>query len=180
MAARKSISKKTRFEVFKRDGFTCQYCGQTPPKAILHVDHIHPVSKGGDNGQNNLLTSCLECNLGKSATPLSCVPQSLKDKAAELREREAQVKGYYSIMAESKQRLDREVFEVAAVMDEKYRSSLDRQWHRSIKMFIEKLDFPTVLEAMEIAVSARQYSHFQAFKYFCGVCWNKVREQNNG
>lgn len=180
MIKRKPISKKTRFEIFKRDGFICQYCGATPPKVILHVDHIHPVSKGGDNGQDNLITSCFDCNLGKSATPLSCVPQSLAEKAAELREREEQVKGYYSIIAESKQRLDGEAFDVAAVIDEKYRESLDRAWHRSIKMFISKLDFPTVLECMEIAVAARQYSHYQTFKYFCGVCWNKIREQDNG
>ena len=178
--SRKSISKKIRFEVFKRDGFVCQYCGATPPKAILHVDHIHPVSKGGDNNQNNLLTSCLECNLGKSSTLLDCVPQSLKDKAKEIREREAQVKGYYAIMAESKQRLDSEPFEVAAIIDEKYRQSLDRGWHRSIKMFIDRLDLPTVLDAMEISVTARPYSHYQAFKYFCGVCWNKIRERENG
>lgn len=31
-----------RFEVFKRDNFTCRYCGQAPPTAILEVDHIIP------------------------------------------------------------------------------------------------------------------------------------------
>lgn len=45
--ARKAISKKTRFEVFKRDRFTCQYCGATPPGVLLHIDHIHPVAEGG-------------------------------------------------------------------------------------------------------------------------------------
>lgn len=39
MAERKSLSKKTRFEVFKRDSFECQYCGAHPPSTILHVDH---------------------------------------------------------------------------------------------------------------------------------------------
>ena len=36
---RKSISKKARFEVFKRDSFTCQYCGRTAPDVVLHLDH---------------------------------------------------------------------------------------------------------------------------------------------
>jgi len=40
------LSKKQRFTVFKRDLFACQYCGATPPGAILEVDHIHPVSQG--------------------------------------------------------------------------------------------------------------------------------------
>lgn len=63
---RKAISKRVRFEVFKRDSFKCQYCGKCAPDVILHVDHIEPVSKGGDNDIMNLITSCAECNSGKS------------------------------------------------------------------------------------------------------------------
>jgi len=66
MAKRKSLSKKTRFEVFKRDNFTCQYCGEKAPNVILEVDHINPVSKGGSNELLNLVTSCFDCNRGKS------------------------------------------------------------------------------------------------------------------
>jgi len=67
---RKSISKKLRFEVFKRDSFTCQYCGAKAPDVLLHVDHITPVSKGGKNTLMNLVTACERCNLGKSNEPL--------------------------------------------------------------------------------------------------------------
>ena len=49
---RKTISKKTRFEVFKRDSFKCQYCGASAPEAILVVDHIDPFSKGGAEAKN--------------------------------------------------------------------------------------------------------------------------------
>jgi len=35
MTERKTISKKIRFEVFKRDSFTCQYCGKSAPEIIL-------------------------------------------------------------------------------------------------------------------------------------------------
>jgi 5-methylcytosine-specific restriction endonuclease McrA len=63
---RKKISKKTRFQVLNRDGFTCQYCGRRPPVVKLHVDHVVPVSKGGKNHISNLVTSCQDCNLGKS------------------------------------------------------------------------------------------------------------------
>lgn len=37
---RRNVSKRTRFEIFKRDGFACQYCGAHPPSVLLHVDHI--------------------------------------------------------------------------------------------------------------------------------------------
>lgn len=60
------LSKRTRFEVFKRDGFTCQYCGQTPPTVILEVDHINPRANGGTDVVINLITACFDCNRGKA------------------------------------------------------------------------------------------------------------------
>jgi len=64
--AGKAISKKVRFEVFKRDSFKCQYCGASAPDVILEVDHIQPVAKRGKNDIMNLLTACKDCNAGKS------------------------------------------------------------------------------------------------------------------
>jgi len=66
-----AISKSTRFEIFARDSFTCQYCGQRPPGIVLEVDHIHPVSKGGGDEVINLVTSCYDCNRGKRAKVIS-------------------------------------------------------------------------------------------------------------
>lgn len=66
-----AIPAKIRFEVFKRDAFTCQYCGRQAPDVVLHVDHIIPVSKGGTNDLANLISACQDCNLGKGARPLS-------------------------------------------------------------------------------------------------------------
>jgi len=68
---RKSISKKIRFEIFKRDSFTCQYCGESAPKVILEVDHIIPIVRGGFNHKINLITSCFNFNRGKSYQSLS-------------------------------------------------------------------------------------------------------------
>jgi len=61
------MTKTKRFEIFKRDGFTCQYCGSRPPDVVLEVDHIHPQSKQGDDDEINLTTSCADCNRGKGA-----------------------------------------------------------------------------------------------------------------
>lgn len=66
-----ALSKRVRFEIFKRDGFTCQYCGQRPPEVVLEVDHIHPQSKGGTDDMLNLITACSACNNGKRAELLS-------------------------------------------------------------------------------------------------------------
>jgi len=71
MVKRVPLSKKTRFEVLKRDSFKCQYCGECAPTVLLHVDHIKPVVEGGTNDVINLITSCEGCNLGKGARELS-------------------------------------------------------------------------------------------------------------
>lgn len=62
---RKAIPKAVRFEVFKRDKFTCQYCGAKAPDVVLVLDHLHPHAKGGDDTVINLITSCEPCNNGK-------------------------------------------------------------------------------------------------------------------
>ncbi len=56
---------KIRFEILRRDKFTCQYCGRKAPDVELQVDHIILKSKGGKYVRENLATSCVECNLGK-------------------------------------------------------------------------------------------------------------------
>ena len=71
MGKREPLSKRIRFEVFKRDNFTCQYCGAKAPEVILEVDHIKPVKEGGTNEIMNLITSCFDCNHGKSSKTLS-------------------------------------------------------------------------------------------------------------
>lgn len=93
MSKRKPIGKKLRFEVFKRDSFTCQYCGGQAPDVVLHVDHINPVAGGGDNDLMNLVTSCEPCNLGKGARGLDDNSVLAKQRAqlADLNERREQL-----------------------------------------------------------------------------------------
>lgn len=69
--APRSISLSLRYRVLVRDKFKCVLCGASPAKdhsVELHVDHIHPWSRGGTNTEENLRTLCLKCNLGKGVT----------------------------------------------------------------------------------------------------------------
>lgn len=69
---RKPMGKRLRFEVLKRDLFKCRYCGKSAEGgALLQVDHVIPVAKGGKNDLMNLVAACTDCNAGKSAIPLS-------------------------------------------------------------------------------------------------------------
>jgi hypothetical protein len=68
ITAPRSISLSLRYKVLSRDRFRCVKCGRSPakdPSVELHVDHIHPWSKGGQNTEENLRTLCFDCNLGK-------------------------------------------------------------------------------------------------------------------
>lgn len=49
--------------VFDRDDYTCQYCGLRGGR--LECDHVQPLSRGGRNDQDNLLTACYACNRSK-------------------------------------------------------------------------------------------------------------------
>jgi hypothetical protein len=68
--APRTITPSIRFEVFRRDSFTCQYCGRRAPRVVLHVDHVVPVVAGGTNDLANLTTACSICNVGKGARRL--------------------------------------------------------------------------------------------------------------
>ena len=68
----------TRFNVFLRDGFTCQYCKARLPSESLTFDHVIPRSRGGVSSWSNVVTACQDCNLRKgSRLPQECgmVPQ---------------------------------------------------------------------------------------------------------
>lgn len=93
MSERKPLSRTVRFEVFKRDKFTCQYCGKKAPDVVLHADHIHPVAEGGTNDIMNLVTACADCNGGKGARLLddASVVEKQRAQIEELEERRQQL-----------------------------------------------------------------------------------------
>lgn len=178
MSKRIALSKRVRFEVFKRDGFICQYCGAHPPETILHVDHIVAVAEGGGNDMDNLVTACEDCNLGKGARPLNVAPESLADKAARIQEAEEQLAGYNAITRARRERIEDQSWEVVAALTGE--ESIRRDWFRSIKTFVERLGVDEALEAAEIARAAKPWSDRTRFLYFCGICWRKVRAQSDG
>lgn len=64
------ITDDLKKEVFKRDNFTCQYCEKKKSEADLVLDHLEPLSSGGTNDKDNLVTSCQLCNRQKGAKTL--------------------------------------------------------------------------------------------------------------
>lgn len=172
---RKALSKKTRFEVFKRDGFKCMYCGAHPPGVLLVVDHVTPVANGGKNDMDNLVSACEPCNQGKGARELGVVPEGLAEKAAAVAEREEQLRGYHDVMEGKRDRLDSQAWELMNSW-RKEQDSAPKDWMNSMRMFIDKIGFHETRDAIEIADAKNFYSEAKTWKYFCGICWNKLRK----
>jgi 5-methylcytosine-specific restriction endonuclease McrA len=55
----------TRRSVALRDNFTCQYCGSTPGRGLLTLDHVLPRSRGGQTSWENVVAACRACNMRK-------------------------------------------------------------------------------------------------------------------
>lgn len=177
MGSRKSLSKTLRFEIFKRDGFVCQYCGAHPPAVVLEIDHINPKIEGGLDDQGNLVTSCFNCNRGKGRRKLSNIPQSLSDQAGQIADREEQLRGYHEIIQARRARIEAEAQQVNAIYEDHVGGyTLTDRSLMSVKMFIEKLGVFPVMEAMEFACIQWEDRDVDLFRYFCGVCWNKIRD----
>jgi len=175
MSERKSVSTRRRFEIFKRDGFTCQYCGKRPPNTILHLDHIIPVSKGGTNQTENLITACIDCNLGKSNILLDNSKESLQHITERKQEAAKQLRAYIKSCKEERRMKSLIVDEVEAVFTEQFDLIFTEASRQSILRFHEKLSLSELISAMEKAV-ARISDSNECFRYFCGICHNKIKQ----
>ena len=65
MYRRKRNPRFSRYNVYLRDMFTCQYCITQFPQSKLTLDHVLPLSKGGKTAWDNIVTACYKCNNDK-------------------------------------------------------------------------------------------------------------------
>lgn len=174
------ISKKLRFEVFKRDNFTCGYCGRTPPEITLEIDHINPKSKGGKNDINNYLTSCFDCNRGKQNIPLTVIPNSLTSNLEILKEKEIQLKEYNKFIKKIEKRLENNAILISNIYNEYFSEyCLSEQFKQvTLKRFQKNLALQEIIDAMRLACSKINQSD-NSIKYFCGICWNKIKAKTD-
>jgi len=71
--------KFTRFYVYARDGWRCQYCGEQLPASVLTFDHVLPRAQGGRTTWTNIVTCCGPCNQEKGdRTPVEAGMQLLR------------------------------------------------------------------------------------------------------
>lgn len=191
MSSRKSLSKKIRFEVFKRDSFTCQYCGEKAPDVLLEVDHIKPVAQGGTDDILNLIASCFDCNRGKSDRELSdnTVIQKQRDQLEALQERKEQIEMMFEWQKALMGLDDAVVTQLSDYWSEIVPGySLNGNGLKSLKNLHKKYEIDEIMRAMKIA--SEQYLIFDddsptsesvelAWSKISGICSNKRLEKEN-
>lgn len=174
MATRKPLSKKLRFEVFKRDKFTCQYCGRSAPDVILEVDHIMPVKEGGTNDIMNLVTACKECNRGKGARELSndSTVQKQKAQIAELAEKNEQLQMLLQWRDGMKEIAEKEADAIESVIKEFTEDSfcINENGRKKIRMWRKTYSISELLRATEDACT----SYFDGTPGSVEIAFNKI------
>lgn len=178
---RTPLSKKIRFEVLKRDGFKCQYCGASAPDVLLEVDHIIPVSRGGTNDILNLITSCHACNSGKSNRELSdkSVVQVQKRQLEEAQERREQLEMIVQWRKELSEVRNTEVDYIVNVFKQETDFNVTATGEQELKRLIKRFGFLEICEATDIAIAryfkGNVYTACIAFDKIGGICYNRKK-----
>lgn len=186
MADRKTISKKLRFEVFKRDSFTCQYCGRMAPDVVLEVDHINPVANGGENEIMNLITSCFDCNRGNGKKTLSdsSAIKLQQEQLKQLNEKRDQLK----MMLEWKKELNNFKNEQLEEFEKQYAAltgnTLTEHGKEKVKKWISEFGLIEILECVDISISQyfdadNKQSWEKTFNYIVRIASNRKKQSDN-
>lgn len=165
-----AVTKRLRYEILKRDIFTCRYCGASAPEAKLTVDHVLPTALGGSDDPHNLVAACHDCNAGKTSSNPG------DDLVADVDQERVRAKAAIA-EAISRRRVRHKV--VDDIVDEVYTLWPDGDpdsygallW--MIKCGLDAADFR---RATAITESKRDVPKYARWRYFMGVCRHMVAE----
>lgn len=165
-----SVSKRLRYEILRRDGHKCRYCGATAADAPLTVDHVIPVALGGTDEPDNLVAACRPCNAGKSSAKAD--EALVGDVSADaIRWANAIKQAGQEIAAESAKTQD-----VLDAVQEFWRPRyLPSGWQTSVTAILRAGLSPGVIYDL-VDVAKTMPGVDDRFRYFCGCCWKRVRE----
>lgn len=165
------VTKRTRYEVLKRDNHTCRYCHATDTP--LTIDHVTPTALGGTDEPNNLVAACRDCNSGKASTsPNAELVEDVREDA--LRHAEL-VRQAYEVLVERMGERDDYIEEFATAYTYQ---PLPDEWRNSIGRWFEMgVPIEILTDAADIACSKPegQFRGSDRFRYMCGIVWNQVR-----
>jgi len=178
-----AVSKRLRYEILRRDSYTCRYCGASAPDVPLRVDHVTPVALGGGDEPTNLATSCEDCNNGKSsaspdATLVADVNDdalrwaaAMKQAADDLREQQAPKLAYRETFRKAWCGWTREDGwkTVRMELPEGWKASLDAFYEAGLPQEV----WPDIVEK---AMTNPTVKVDNTFRYACGIGWRMIKD----
>lgn len=170
-----AVSKRTRFEVLRRDNYTCRYCRSS--EGELTIDHVTPVALGGTDDPSNLVACCKDCNAGKTSTsPDGGTVAQVADDAVRWAAAMAKAAEIDAARAATSHEIV-EWFRDLWLDETPQWAELPSDFGATVLQF-RALGLPaeSVREAVLVTGSKGNVSQRQMWRYFCGICWNKVRE----
>jgi hypothetical protein len=173
-----AVSKRTRFEVLRRDNHTCRYCRATD--APLTIDHVTPVALGGTDDPSNLVTACRDCNAGKSSTsPDAQLVANVSDDA--IRWASAKREAARLFDAERTDRRARvQILREAWIGWDEQATFLPIDWEEKCNHWIDAgITMHRILDAFAIASGRNNVPDRSVFAYMCGVIRNWVADIND-
>lgn len=174
-----AVSKRTRYEVLKRDNHTCRYCHATD--SPLTVDHVLPTALGGSDAPDNLVAACRDCNAGKSSTtPDAALVDDVRQ--ADLRWNAAIAR---VAKARSRQRKKKAAY-VTAFLDaweawtygwKENLFPLPVNYQASLERFYELgVPIEDVCDCVRVACGKDRIAPDATFRYFAGCVWRVADE----
>ena len=176
-----AVSRRLRFEVLRRDGHTCRYCGAKAPDVALTVDHVIPETLGGGSEPANLVTACQPCNAGKSSiAPGSPLVDDVEADALRWAKALETAAWYRSI---DLQVMDELVGQVGASwLTWKVNATGEKiprpaGWEDSIERFISLgLTVDEMKRLIRKAMANDKVDPEETWRYFCGCCWRAITD----
>lgn len=201
-----AVTKRARYEVFRRDGHRCTYCGTSAEDgANLTIDHVTPVSLGGTDDPANLVTACRDCNAGKSSVPVDAplvaaaagaerkwkgaIAQAAQDAPVSLAtplpapRRGPRKTLPRRVIGEEDDR-ERRIQDDFSAEWRRWKTSdgrtlpLPASWRGNIVGLVRSgLPLDEMLKFVEVAMNARTKGGDDSkWRYFCGCCWRRIEQ----
>lgn len=177
-----AVSKRLRFEIFRRDNHTCRYCGRTAPQWPMQVDHVTPTALGGSDEPTNLVTACVDCNAGKTSVPPGA-PLVDDVSADALRWSKAMQHVAQIRLAEMRDREETLAWFAGLWADWNYGGKTNPKpipapegFEGIFKFLAAGLTREEIQHLLNVAMRATHIPPQATWKYFCGCCWKRIRD----
>lgn len=176
-----AVSKRTRYEVLKRDNHACRYCGAVAPEVKLTVDHVLPTSLGGSDDPSNLVAACRDCNAGKAST--SPTDSLVVDVKADDARWGAAIARVARARARQRKKRDAYVARFEAAWGnwhygfESHPIPKVAGWQTSIERFYDLgVPIEDIETCVRVACGNDRVATNETFRYFAGCVWRVVDE----